>query len=69
MYNENTDTNKEKKQNNENHSISHILITLCLFICLACLYFSVNTFFLVKNYIDVETGKVQIDKVTVIKEE
>ena len=68
MHNEFVDTGKDKKQNNENHSISHILITLCLVVCMACLYFSVNTFFLVKNYIAVETGRVQIDKVTVIKE-
>ncbi len=67
--NNDTDTNKIKEQNNENHSISHILVTLCLFVCLACLYFSVNTFFLLKNYIDVETGRVQIDRVTVIDPE
>ncbi len=69
MHNEFVDTGKDKKQNNENHSISHILITLCLLVCLACLYFSVNTFFLVKNYIDVETGRVQRANVRVIESE
>lgn len=67
--NNNTDTNKTKKQNNENHSISHILITLCLLVCLACLYFSVNTFFLLKNYIDVETGRKNIANVRIIDPE
>lgn len=69
MHNEFVDTGKDKKQNNENHSISHILITLCLLVCLACLYFSANTFFLVKNYIDVETGRVQRANVRVIESE
>lgn len=67
--NNNTDTNKTKEQNNENHSISHILVTLCLLVCLACLYFSVNTFFLLKNYIDVETGRKNITNVRVIDPE
>lgn len=67
--NNNTDTNKAKEQNNENHSISHILVTLCLLVCLACLYFSVNTFFLLKNYIDVETGRKNIANVRVIEPE
>lgn len=69
MMNSDNDTNKIKEQNNENHSISHILVTLCLFICLACLYFSVNTFFLLKNYIDVETGRKNIANVRVIEPE
>lgn len=67
--NNNTDTNKDKKRNNEEHSISHMLITLCLLICLACLFFSVNTFFLLKNHIDVETGRKNIANVRVIEPE
>lgn len=49
----------QEELNKDNHSISHILITIVIIISLISLYFSINTFYTVKNYIDVETGKVQ----------
>lgn len=59
----------EEEFNKDNHSISHLLITLVLIISLISLYFSINTFYTVKNYIDIETGKVQRTEVIHINTE
>lgn len=59
----------EEEFNKDNHSISHLLIALVLIISLISLYFSINTFYTVKNYIDIETGKVQRTEVIHINTE
>lgn len=60
--------NKDNEKNQEEHSISQILITLCLIAGLVTMCFSINTYFLLKQHIDVETGKVNIDRVIYMDE-
>lgn len=48
----------KSNSNKDNHATTQILVFLCMLICLVSLWFSVNTFYMVKNYIDVESGRV-----------
>lgn len=64
-----TDNNKNTNLNNDNHSITHIILTLCLIICLITLWFSVNTYFRLNDYIDIQSGKVNRAEVIVIENE
>lgn len=62
--------NENKNNNNEdNHATTQILLFLCIIICLISLWFSANTFYLVKNYINIESGKVNRAEVTVLENE
>lgn len=49
---------KDSNSNKDNHSTTQILVFLCLIICLISLWFSFNTYYMVKNYIDIESGRV-----------
>lgn len=65
MANDNNKTNL----NNDNHSITHILLTICLLLCLVSLWFTVNTYFVLNDYIDVQSGRVNRTEVYVIEDE
>lgn len=60
---------KDTGSNKENHSITQILVFLCLLICIVSLWFSVNTYYMIKNYIDVESGRVNRTQVSVFQNE
>lgn len=64
MENEN-----KPNSNKDNHATTQILVFLCMLICLGILWFSVNTFYMVKNYIDIESGRVNRAEVTVLENE
>lgn len=49
---------KDNNRNNDNHSTTQMLVFLCLIICLVSLWFSFNTYYMVKNYIDIESGRI-----------
>lgn len=54
--------------NNDNHSITHILLTICFLLTLVSLWFSINTYFMIKDQIDIQSGKVNRDEVIVIED-
>lgn len=64
-----TDNNDNNKLNNENHSITHIVLTLLLIINLVTLWFSLNTYFGLNDYIDIQSGRVNRTEVIVIEDE
>lgn len=53
--------------NKDNHSITQMLIFLCLIICLVSLWFSFNTYYMVKNFIEIENGRINRSEVTSIE--
>lgn len=61
--------NNNNNLNNDNHSISHILLTLCLILSLISLWFTVNTYATLNNYIDVQSGKINRTEVIYIDKE
>ena len=60
--------NKKYDLNNDNHSITHILLTICFLLCLANLWFSINTYFAFSDYMDVQSGKVNKTEVIYMDE-
>lgn len=44
--------------NNDNHSISHILVFICLLLILANIWFTANIYVMVKDQIDVQNGRI-----------
>ena len=63
------DNNKNYKLNNDNHSITHILLTICFLISLVSLWFNINTYFMIQDEIDIQSGKVNRTEVIVIDDE
>lgn len=55
--------NDNKNSNKDNHATTQILVFLCMVICLISLWFSFNTYYMVKNYIDIESGRVSRSEV------
>lgn len=58
--------NNNNNLNNDNHSITHILLVICFLISLATLWFSINTYFMIQDEIDIQSGKVNRTEVIVI---
>ena len=63
------DNYNEEKLNKDNHSVTHILLTICFLISLVTLWFSINTYFMIQNQIDVQSGRVNRSAVFVIENE
>lgn len=63
------DNYNEEKLNKDNHSVTHILLTICFLLILVDLWFSINTYFMIKNQIDVQSGRVNRKTVFVIENE
>ena len=61
--------NKGYNLNNDNHSITHILLTICFLISLVSLWFNINTYFMIQDQIDIQSGKVNRTEVIVIDDE
>lgn len=57
----------DNNSNRDNHATTQILIFCCLLICLVSLWFSFNTYYMMKNYIDIESGKVTRSEVMIIE--
>lgn len=63
------DNYNEEKLNKDNHSVTHILLTICFLLILVDLWFSINTYFMIQNQIDVQSGRVNRSKVYIIENE
>lgn len=63
------DNNKKYNLNNDNHSITHILLTICFLISLVSLWFNINTYFMIQDQIDIQSGKINRTEVIVIDDE
>lgn len=61
--------NNKNNLNNDNHSVTHIMLTICFLISLVTLWFSINTYFMIQNEIDIKNGKVNKTEVIVIQDE
>ncbi len=57
----------DNNSNKDNHSITQMLIFLCLIICLVSLWFSFNTYYMVKNFIEIENDRINRSEVTSIE--
>ena len=63
------DNYNAEKLNKDNHSVTHILLTICFLLILVDLWFSINTYFMIQNQIDVQSGRVNRSKVYIIENE
>lgn len=63
------DNNKNTNLNNDNHSITHILLFICFLINLVTLWFSINTYYMLQDEIDIRDGKVNRTEIVVIEDE
>ena len=58
----------KSNSNKDNHATTQILVFLCMLICLVSLWFSINTYYMIKNSVNVENDRVNRTQVTIIDE-